>query len=1037
MLNNLNERILAFMNTPKISVIIPIYNAEKYIEECLQSVLTQTLKDIEIICVDDGSTDHSLQILQDYQKRDKRILLYQQENLGAGRARNNALKRAQGEFISFMDADDWYPYENTLESLYFAAIKNKVLIAGGSIASVNSEGKWSQNYNEQLKGNCFLKDGIWDYKDYQYDYGYQRFIYNREMLEKCEIRFPDHRRYQDPPFFINAMLQAKKFYAMSAVTYLYRSQPGHVKWTREKVSGLIQGLKEELYLSRINGLSTLHKLCISRCEIDFLDVLSDLSIMDGNIIEELEQLNQEVDRTLSNLPEDFTLKPLQLLPARRYVSRTISSPKISVLMPSLNVSKYICECILSVINQSLEDIEIICVDAGSTDGTADIIASFAKRDKRIKIVHSAQKSYGYQMNLGLEMARGEYIGIVETDDWIEEDMYEKLWNAAEETGSDMVKCNYFHYTTRPEVESKPFENLIDCEYYQVFSPMEKRTIFTTTPAIWSGIYKKDTLIKNGISFNETKGASYQDTSFHFMVCTVAESCYLIKDFLLHYRKDNENSSVNSSGKVFCITDEMHYYEQFLDNHSVYKNEIYKFYLALKYEKYRWNYERLKSKFQWMFLEVFYKEFKNSYENGLLDAQVFGKKDWDNLMQLILNPILYYKDTCKIYSNRPQWSDVFPAQILKKSLKMNPKVSVIIPAYNLEQYIEETLNSVLQQSEGNIEIICINDGSEDRTKEILLSCAQIDNRITLIDQMNKGQSTARNAAINIAKGEFIIFLDGDDLLEKDAVEKLYCRAVKDDLDILYYDGKSFYEEQELEKTNPYYKSAYEYPIQLPPILSGKELFIKMHQDKKYRVSPCLAFYRREYLITNQIYFFDGIIHEDNIFTFKTMLLCEHVGHTTEQFLLRRVRSNSTMTSKKTFMNVYGFLISFMEMLYFARTIADDNELNYAIAQELDSIAALTRSNYNLLADKNLCRRKLTAIELMILDRVALQQVRVVNRGVHLGTDNVYSSYSYKIGRMITFIPRKIRGGIRCCKEHGISYTICLFWKKVFKMKRSFK
>lgn len=101
----------------------------------------------------------------------------------------------------------------------------------------------------------------------------------------------------------------------------------------------------------------------------------------------------------------------------------MNQTKISVIMPSLNVSKYIKQCLQSVLNQTLEDIEIICVDGGSTDGTLDIIQQYVKKDNRVKLIHSDIKSYGYQMNLGIKEASGDYIGIVETDDYIQSDMY--------------------------------------------------------------------------------------------------------------------------------------------------------------------------------------------------------------------------------------------------------------------------------------------------------------------------------------------------------------------------------------------------------------------------------------------------------------------------------------------------------------------------------------------------------------------------------------------------------------------------------------
>ena len=113
--------------------------------------------------------------------------------------------------------------------------------------------------------------------------------------------------------------------------------------------------------------------------------------------------------------------------------------KVSVIMPSLNVAPYIEKCIYSVINQSLQDIEIICVDAGSTDGTLEILENYSNKDKRIKLVHSPVKSYGYQVNLGICMARGDYIGIVETDDFVDSNMYDVLYGLAIENQLDYAK----------------------------------------------------------------------------------------------------------------------------------------------------------------------------------------------------------------------------------------------------------------------------------------------------------------------------------------------------------------------------------------------------------------------------------------------------------------------------------------------------------------------------------------------------------------------------------------------------------------------
>ena len=126
--------------------------------------------------------------------------------------------------------------------------------------------------------------------------------------------------------------------------------------------------------------------------------------------------------------------------------------KLSILLPSLNVAAYIRECIESVLKQTLTDIEILCIDAGSTDGTCEIIQEYAAKDNRIRVIPSDKKSYGYQINLGINMARGEYLGIVETDDSIEPDMYEVLYKAAVENDLDYAKAGFYTLVTPYEGE---------------------------------------------------------------------------------------------------------------------------------------------------------------------------------------------------------------------------------------------------------------------------------------------------------------------------------------------------------------------------------------------------------------------------------------------------------------------------------------------------------------------------------------------------------------------------------------------------------
>lgn len=285
-------------------------------------------------------------------------------------------------------------------------------------------------------------------------------------------------------------------------------------------------------------------------------------------------------------------------------------------MPSLNVSKYIKQCLQSVLNQTLEDIEIICVDGGSTDGTLDIIQQYIKKDNRVKLIHSDIKSYGYQMNLGIKEACGDYIGIVETDDYIQSDMYERLYDVVvgnPEEEIDFVKASYNQIAEcKGKVFCLPFTRDFDKSMLnRVLDLSEERNRYDLNH-IWSGIYRRDFLIGNSLWFNETMGASFQDTSFSLLVNLVAERCVYIGYEGYNYRTDNEGSSVKSDTKIDCVIHEYEYVVNKLKQLELYDDVRKRLVLINKLYTYKWNYIRLSEQSAAKFFDLIQDEMKEYY-----------------------------------------------------------------------------------------------------------------------------------------------------------------------------------------------------------------------------------------------------------------------------------------------------------------------------------------------------------------------------------------------------------------------------------------
>lgn len=233
-------------------------------------------------------------------------------------------------------------------------------------------------------------------------------------------------------------------------------------------------------------------------------------------------------------------------------------PKLSVILPSFNVAAYIRECIESVLAQTMTDMEILCIDAGSTDGTSGIIEEYASKDSRIRFIHSDKRSYGYQINLGMEQARGDYLGIVETDDCIAPDMYDELYRAAEEYGLDYAKAGFYTMVTPYEGERYLLEHSLGDEGKIISSRYFLEKELSPDVYIWNGIYKMSFLRKYRVRLNESPGAAFQDCGLRYLTDMNLERGMFLKKYFYRYRRDNVAASTYNKNFVQYNLEEYRY-----------------------------------------------------------------------------------------------------------------------------------------------------------------------------------------------------------------------------------------------------------------------------------------------------------------------------------------------------------------------------------------------------------------------------------------------------------------------------------------------
>ena len=315
-------------------------------------------------------------------------------------------------------------------------------------------------------------------------------------------------------------------------------------------------------------------------------------------------------------------------------------PRVSILVPCYNVEKYLNQCMDSLVGQTLKDIEIICINDGSTDGTLDIIKSYQAKDVRVRIIDKPNSGYGHSMNQGLDAAQGEYIGIVESDDFAELTMFERLFALATKWNVDIVKSDYWFYQTKGN-RNRRAESLKQHVFDRPLSIAEDPDIIRIPPSIWSGLYRRDFLTEKGIRFLETPGASYQDTSFAFKAWTLSQSFCLTPEAFLHYRIDNENSSVKSKGKVYAVCDEFLEIDRVIEKEKLDLNErLIDVKLAVQFNTYNWNVLRIDETFQPEFMACFSKTFGEYNSAGLVHDAFLADVPRDTLMQLIQSPNVY-------------------------------------------------------------------------------------------------------------------------------------------------------------------------------------------------------------------------------------------------------------------------------------------------------------------------------------------------------------------------------------------------------------
>ncbi len=273
------------------------------------------------------------------------------------------------------------------------------------------------------------------------------------------------------------------------------------------------------------------------------------------------------------------------------------------------------------------------------------------------------------------------------------------------------------------------------------------------------------------------------------------------------------------------------------------------------------------------------------------------------------------------------------------------ISIIIPAYNVEKYIYDCLQSVVMQDGISIEVICINDGSSDGTNNRISEFVDVYDFVSLLNQDNKGLSASRNVGIEKATGKYVMFLDADDMLACDgSLKKAFQIAVQYDVDFITFDGDSFFESEMLAKKNGHYASMYKRDLEYGLYENGYELLSELVERNMYYSSACLSLYNLNFLRANNIRFCEGVFYEDNPFSLQCYIQAKRTYHMKSEILMRRIRNDSIMQSRITADHFLSACKVYFQMRTLWENCSIPNKYKEQMLSVLDSIRAFAAHKY---------------------------------------------------------------------------------------------
>jgi len=530
---------------------------------------------------------------------------------------------------------------------------------------------------------------------------------------------------------------------------------------------------------------------------------------------------------------------------------------ISIIMPVYNSALYLRPCLDCIISQSLTDFEVICINDGSTDNSLNILTEYANKDTRLRILNKKNSGAADCRNLGLSKAIGKYCIFLDSDDLFSPYLLEKLYLQIYKADADICFCDYsiLFNGNKSRVQT-------NFEIQNPFNPNDnlEQLFQITHPVCWNKLYKTEFLKKHQLQF--LNQSSSNDISFVHSSLVLASSITFIQEALIEYRFNNINSiTSNTNNKIPNVFNAY--------------NELFK---IITHQPQSENY-----------FESFY--------TSLNDVLSYYCCNTQNKLKISLDyPFLKNKKFAKFLHEKETTLNVLNAILYQR-----PLISIIVPVYNAETWLGDTLDALLVQTQENIEVLCVDDGSKDHSLEILQNYASKDKRIKVFNQKNSGPAKARNVGLANATGVYLMFCDADDWYEPDMCQEMLSSLILQKTDLVMCDCYV------IEQTQKHYRNTNTINYHH---LNMKGL-ITLDQHNKQAVSVLLwnKIFKLEAIKKYAFSFPSGYEMDDNAFIYQYLAVSQTAYGLDKKLYNYRLLSNSIMGklySKQTLYRVYDLI-----------------------------------------------------------------------------------------------------------------------------------